>query len=188
MDIPIFPLNTVLFPGGVLPLKIFEQRYLEMTKVCLRDTAPFGVCLIREGIEVGAPALPAEVGCLARIVDWEMPQPGIFHLKAEGTQRFRLLQRQTQKSGLITGQVDLLAADQPMAADSSCRRVLELIIERVGERYFPSPRLDDASWVGYRLAEMLPLALATRQEMLELDLPQQRIDFLRRYLQQQGLA
>src|SRR5712664_744712 len=79
--IPIFPLNTVLYPGGMLPLKIFEQRYLEMTRDCLRDATPFGVCRIREGLEVGTPALAEAVGCTAVIVEWEMPHLGVFHLK-----------------------------------------------------------------------------------------------------------
>ena len=77
-EIPIFPLSTVLFPGGLLPLRIFEQRYLEMTKTCIRDLTPFGVCLIREGQEVGAPAVPHGVGCTARILQWDMPHLGLF--------------------------------------------------------------------------------------------------------------
>ena len=92
-DIHIFPLNTVLFPEGVLPLKIFEQRYLEMTKLCLRDNVPFGVCLIREGTEVGRPAVPQSVGCLASITQWDMPQLGLFHLVTRGGERFRVLGR-----------------------------------------------------------------------------------------------
>jgi Lon protease-like protein len=73
-EIPIFTLGTVLFPGGTLPLKVFEQRYIEMTKECIRDDQPFGVCLIREGSEVGDPALPVSIGCFARIETWDMPQ------------------------------------------------------------------------------------------------------------------
>ena len=70
-DTPLFPLGTVLFPGGLLPLRIFEQRYLEMAKVCLREGTPFGVCLIREGSEVGAPATHEELGCLAQGHRWQ---------------------------------------------------------------------------------------------------------------------
>src|SRR3970040_2837022 len=81
-QIHIFPLNTVLYPEGVLPLKVFEQRYIEMTKACLRDERPFGVCLIREGREVGTAAVPEPVGCLATIESWDMPQLGLFHLVA----------------------------------------------------------------------------------------------------------
>ena len=99
-EIPLFPLNTVLFPGGRLPLRIFEQRYMEMAKSCLRDGAPFGVCLIVEGAEVGAPAVPATVGSLARIASWDMPQLGMLHVSAIGTERFRILRRRTQPDGL----------------------------------------------------------------------------------------
>ncbi|HTS52418.1 MAG TPA: LON peptidase substrate-binding domain-containing protein, partial [Burkholderiales bacterium] len=84
LEIPIFPLGTVLYPGGLLPLRIFEQRYLDMTKSCIRDNAPFGVCLIREGTEVGAAAAPYAVGCTARIAQWDIPHLGLFHLVAHG--------------------------------------------------------------------------------------------------------
>jgi Lon protease-like protein len=87
----LFPLGTVLFPGGLSPLKIFEQRYLDMTKACLRDNLPFGVCLIREGREVGAPAAPENVGCLATIEQWEMPNSSMFHMLARGGERFRVV-------------------------------------------------------------------------------------------------
>src|SRR5205814_7290111 len=87
----LFPLNTVLFPGGVLPLKIFEQRYIEMTKVCIKEDCAFGVCLVKEGREVGTPAVPQDIGCLARIAQWEMPQLGVFHLETQGTRRFRII-------------------------------------------------------------------------------------------------
>ena len=89
-NIALFPLGTVLFPDGLLPLKIFEQRYLDMTKACIRDNQPFGVCLIHEGFEVGAPAAPHSVGCLATIEQWDMPNPGMFHLLARGGERFRI--------------------------------------------------------------------------------------------------
>src|SRR5262245_4738255 len=83
-DLPLFPLNTVLFPGGRLPLRIFEQRYMDMAKACLKDSSPFGVCMIREGLEVGDPAVPADVGTLARITNWDMPQLGMLHVVALG--------------------------------------------------------------------------------------------------------
>src|SRR3982074_2077521 len=91
-DLPLFPLNTVLFPGGRLPLQIFEQRYMEMAKACLRDGSPFGVGLSREGAEVGAPAMPMDIGCLARIVEWDMEQLGVLQISARGGRRFRILE------------------------------------------------------------------------------------------------
>ena len=87
--VPIFPLGTVLFPGGVLPLRIFEVRYVEMAKDCLKEGTPFGVCLIREGVEVGAPAVPEPVGCLAKIAGCDVEELGILKVKAEGLERFQ---------------------------------------------------------------------------------------------------
>ena len=90
----------MLFPGGVLPLRVFEARYMDMTRDCIRDNKPFGVCLIREGREVGAPAVPEPVGCLARIAEWDMQQLGVMTLRTVGTERFRLL---STRSGALRG-------------------------------------------------------------------------------------
>jgi Lon protease-like protein len=185
----IFPLGTVLFPGGALPLKIFEQRYIEMTKTCLRDGRPFGVCLIKEGREVGEPAVPEAVGCLATIEQWDMPQLGLFHLVARGSNRFRLIDCQTARNGLITGVIERFPPDAPLQfVDAACREVLSLIIERLGESHFPAPvRLDDASWVGFRLAEVLPLETRVKQQLLEMDGAQERLARMREILVQEGL-
>ena len=186
----IFPLGTVLFPGGSLPLRIFEQRYLEMTKACLRDERPFGVCLIREGREVGEPAIPERVGCLATIESWDMPQFGVFQLVARGGDRFRLLDSQVAKNGLMTGSVERLAADAPSGhIDPACREVLKRIVERVGEANFPSPiALDDPVWVSYRLAEILPFEARVKQELLEIQDSELRLQRLRELLVQEGLV
>ena len=186
----IFPLGTVLFPGGALPLRIFEQRYLEMTKACLRDSRPFGVCLIREGREVGDPAVPEAIGCLATIERWDMPQLGLFELLARGGERFRLLDTQVAKNGLMTGTIERIEEDQtPCAVDAACREVLKLIIDRVGETNFPRPiSLDDPLWVGYRLAEVLPLDARVKQELLELHGATGRLERLRALLLKEGLV
>jgi uncharacterized protein len=185
----IFPLGTVLFPGAALPLKIFEQRYLEMTKTCLRDDRPFGVCLIKEGREVGDPAVPQAVGCLATIEQWDMPQMGMFQLLARGGDRFRLIESRAAKSGLITGVVERFPPDSPVdLVDDACRRILELIIERVDVSRFEKPfRLCDASWVGFRLAEILPLDMRTKQELLEMTEATQRLSRIRALLEEEGL-
>ncbi|HYN27087.1 MAG TPA: LON peptidase substrate-binding domain-containing protein [Burkholderiales bacterium] len=169
--VPIFPLNTVLYPGSLLPLRIFEQRYLEMTRDCLRDSTPFGVCKIKEGVEVGKPALPEALGCTALIAEWEMPHLGVFHLKARGQQRFRIRHQTIQPSGLIRAEIDLLEEVPGSANKKSlalCRRVLEQIVGRLGAEYFIAPlAYDDPRWVSYRLAEVLPLALEEKQTLLE---------------------
>ncbi len=192
MEMPIFPLGTVLFPGGVLPLKIFEQRYLEMTKACLRDGTPFGVCMIREGKEVGTPAIPSDIGCIARIREWDMPQLGIFLLISEGTSRLRLGQTRVDRTGLLIGEVETL----PMPADAPrppefdrCVAMLKVIVEKIGEDKLPSPaRYDDPAWVAYRLAEFLPLESPARQRLLEMDSPDLLMGVVAKLLRQQGLS
>jgi Lon protease-like protein len=172
-DLPLFPLGTVLFPGGLLPLRLFEQRYLEMGKACLRDASPFGVCRIREGAEVGAPATPEPVGCLARIVRWDMQQLGLLQIVAQGSQRFRILERRLQADGLARASVELLPeeSDAPVPARLAvCRQLLERIAAEHGERMFAQPlRFDSSAWVGARLAEVLPLPGPLKQQLLELD-------------------
>jgi Lon protease-like protein len=185
----IFPLGSVLFPGGALPLKIFEQRYLEMTKVCIRDGKPFGVCLIREGSEVGAPAVPETTGCLATIERWDMHELGLFELLARGGDRFRLLETEVAANGLMSGTIERLPAGTPAPVDPACREMLELIIERIGKAHFPEPiALDDAAWVGYRLAEVLPLDASVKQGLLEMDDAGERLARLRGILVEEGLV
>jgi Lon protease-like protein len=180
-DIPLFPLNSVLFPGGRLPLRIFEQRYMEMAKTCLRDSAPFGVCLIREGREVGAPAIPAEVGTLARIHAWDMPQLGLLHVTALGEQRFRIVERRVQTDGLARASIQMMEEDIDAAIPErciGCVKLLERVIEQQGGLFEPPHRLDSASWVSSRLAEILPLPLPAKQELLELGDARARIERL----------
>jgi uncharacterized protein len=184
----IFPLGTVLFPGGALPLKIFEQRYLEMTKICIRDSKPFGVCLIREGAEVGTPAVPETTGCLANIEQWEMRDLGMFQLLARGGERFRLLDTQVAANGLMSGTIERIAEDAPGEVDPACREVMELIVKQVGVDKFPGPvRLDDPVWVSCRLAEGLPLDMHVKQSLLEADTAT-RINKLREILAAAGVV
>lgn len=174
--LPVFALNTVLFPGGPLALKVFEPRYVEMTKACLRDSTPFGVCLIREGNEVGDPALTAQVGCTARIDQWELPHPNLFHLAAVGEQRFRILTSEVDALGLIVCEAQMLPAEPAsQAPDALCRSVLASAVEQFGSDRFPQPiALDDAAWVSYRLAEILPIAASLKQQLLEAPVEQRQ--------------
>lgn len=170
-DIPLFPLNAVLFPGGRLPLRIFEQRYMEMAKDCLKTEAPFGVCLIREGTEVGAPATPASVGSLAHIATWDMAQLGVLQITARGGRRFRILERRVQTDGLARAEVELLPEDTDAQVPEDCAtcvRLLEHLIDQQGGLFEPPHHLDSCSWVGSRLSELLPLPLDARQQLLEL--------------------
>ncbi len=191
-DIPLFPLGTVLFPGGLLPLRIFEQRYLEMAKGCLREGTPFGVCLIRDGAEVGTPATHENLGCLARITQWDMQQLGLLQLVAQGAERFRVLERRVRADGLILADIELLAeaADMPMPEKfRACRQLLERIVTEHGERLFAKPfLLDSSTWVAARLAEVLPLPTAARQKLLELNDSTQRLEILQRLLTESARA
>ena len=194
-SLPIFPLSTVLFPGGLLPLKIFEQRYVEMAKKCLKEGQPFGVCLITQGAEVAtphdAPTEFAGVGTEARIVDFEMPQLGILHVATRGEARFRVLSHTVEVSGLIRGEVTPIAAEPRVAMTEEfapLANLLELIASRVGPQNFPAERdYGDASWVGYRMAELLPLPLHIKQSMLEVNGADVRLKVLQQFLTQQGL-
>lgn len=185
-DVPLFPLNTVLFPGGLLPLRVFEQRYLEMAKGCLRDGTPFGVCLIREGSEVGSPATHEDLGCLARIVQWDMQQLGLLQLVAQGAERFRVIDRRVRADGLILADIELLSEveDMPMPEKfRPCRQLIERIVAEHGERLFAKPFvLDSSAWVGARLAEVLPLPAAAKQKLLAMHDSMQRLEFMQRLL------
>jgi Lon protease-like protein len=188
--VPLFPLGTVLFPGMRLPLKIFEPRYMEMAKACLKHDAAFGVCLIREGTEVGAPAVPEPVGCLAKIREWDMEQLGILKVRAEGLERFRLASTETTPSGLILGRIDRLPADAAAEVPelAACAEFVRKVIEAVGSSRFGEPYgYDDASWVGFRLAEILPLRNPVRQKLLELTDAGARLAILHRFLRERRL-
>ena len=160
----------MLFPGGRLPLRIFEQRYVRMVTECIRDTTPFGVCLIKDGDEIGAPAVPESFGCTATIEQWDMPHLGLFQIFARGDRVFQLLEQNVEKDGLIRATI-AYQDDQPGPSVPEelepCREVLRQLIERVGPSHFPSPiRLDDAGWVSYRLGELLPVESDTKQQLL----------------------
>ena len=191
-EIAIFPLRTVLFPGGLLPLKIFEQRYLDMTKVCIRDSAPFGVCLIRDGVEVGAPALPHSIGCSARIAEWDMPHLGLFELSCQGEQVFRILEHWTLKSGLLQAHVELMRLPVPLTLPGeyqSLRELLERIIDKFGAERFPAPmQLDDGDWVACRLADVLPLEMEFKQALLEANGPLERLGMLSEFLRSRSVV
>jgi len=188
-EVPLFPLGTVLFPGGLLPLKVFEQRYVDMTKACLRDSTPFGVCLIREGQEIGQPATPQSTGCLATIEQWDVPHPNLFALLARGGERFQVLDTTVNSSGLIIGKIEMLPeASTNAEMDEACEEVLRLAIKRAGADSVPGPiQLDDPLWVSYRLAEILPITPQEKQALLEITDTGARLAKLRELLLAHGI-
>lgn len=193
-DIPLFPLNAVLFPGGSLPLRIFEMRYMDMAKSCLKDGAAFGVCLIQQGAEViqpGAmPALPHDIGTLARIAGWDMQQLGVLNVVAHGEQRFRILTCRSERSGLLRAEVEAIADEPVLAIPAEFARLVPLlrrIVADLAESAPPQPhRFFDAAWVGYRFAELLPISQSARQKLLELDDSASRLKIVWRLLQQKS--
>jgi hypothetical protein len=182
-EIPLFPLGTVLFPGGPLPLRIFEARYIDLVSRCLRDGTGFGVVLIREGAEAGGPALTFDVGTYARIVDFSRQDDGLLGIRAQGERRFRILARRRARDGLNVADVKWLPEDPvvPLPEEfADLGPALEAVLEQVGEPYASlERRLDDAAWVAGRLAEIVPIPPGHKQHCLELDDPVERLRFLR---------
>ncbi|HEV7412419.1 MAG TPA: LON peptidase substrate-binding domain-containing protein [Casimicrobiaceae bacterium] len=195
LTLPLFPLKAVLFPGGLLPLKVFEQRYIDMTKRCIQDDTPFGVCLLTRGEEVarrGVPETPefAPIGTLARITSWDMPQLGILQLRTEGGSRFQVHSHRTADDGLVVAQATSILPEPKVPLPEihqALAGLLELMINRVGREHFMGEALDDASWVGYRLAELLPLPANIKQSMLEINDSEVRLTAIAQFLKQQDL-
>ena len=189
--VPIFPLQTVLYPGGLLPLRIFEVRYMDMAKACLKNGTGFGICLIREGQEVGTPALPERVGCLARIAEADMEELGILKVKALGLERFRIVSSEVNRQGLIIGEIE---KHEPEAAHGEtpgfqqCTEFHAKAMTAIGPERFPEPYdFEDPSWVSFRLAEILPLRPDVKQRLLELTDAALRMAILHRFLRTQKL-
>jgi Lon protease-like protein len=180
-SIALFPLNIVLFPGGTLPLRIFETRYVDMVRSCMRGDQRFGVVLIREGSEVG-PAETFEVGTMAKIIDFHQLSDGFLGLSCIGEQRFRILTRGRQADGLNLAQIEWMGVEPNVAVPERHARLAELlqtVLPQLGEVYAGiEMHLDDAAWVGHRLAEILPIAAAEKQFCLELHDPIERLDVL----------
>jgi uncharacterized protein len=192
--VTIFPLGTVLFPGGVLPLRIFEARYVDMVRQCMRNDEPFGVCLITEGNEVGKPADHEQVGCATRIVNFDKEPSGILNLRTIGEQRFKINSSKVNHQGLIIAEIEHINAEDDAAIPSDmdrCTKVVEQVIAELVETE-PDPMkrvleppylLKSASWVSHRLCEILPFGPSSKQLMLELNDPLQRLSIMNQVLQ-----
>jgi len=188
-ELPLFPLHTVLFPGGRLAVRVFEQRYVDMVAASLKADTPFGVCLIKRGTEVGAAAEPQAVGTAARIVQCDLERPGILQIVARGEERFRVRSLATRKDQLVVAQVESLNEVGGPMPERHYRLVeaLRHVLEQAGENaYFPPARLDDAGWVSGRLVELLPLPLGLKQALLELDDIAMRLDVLAEFFPPPG--
>ena len=180
-ELPLFPLNAVLFPGGPLPLRIFEPRYLDMVSRCLREQSGFAVVLIGEGAEAEGPTSFAATGTEARIVDFDRLEDGLLGISCLGRERVRVVEAWREADGLNRGRVLDISAD-PIVALPADRAWLGQVVRQVmpetGDTYRHVELREDAGWVGNRLAEMLPLSLADRQMLLELSDPLERLAVL----------
>lgn len=213
MRVALFPLATVLFPQGVLPLRVFEARYLDMVRDCMRDGTLFGVSLITDprATDLSRTTALADVGCLAKIDAWDMKQLGLLHIRAIGQDRFRLLKTEIQADGLVIGEIALIDPDDdaPVAAEHrACVDLLMRILDDLRAQYegrrrsedAPEPNdvltqlpfaepyhMDSSAWVSNRLCEVLPVPLKAKQKLMELTDAPTRLQIVHAYLKQHSV-
>ena len=201
-SLPLFPLGTVLFPGGLLPLRVFEVRYLDMIGKCHKAGAPFGVVSLSQGSEVRVPGGTeafATVGTLATISGLDTPQPGLMVIRAQGEQRFRITSSDQLKHGLWVANVERMGADMAVAVPDdlkSTAQALERLIQSLQQKSQGSGQmpvngplhLNDCGWVANRWCELLPLPLQLKQRLMELDNPLVRLELVGDVLARTGIA
>jgi uncharacterized protein len=201
-SLPLFPLGTVLFPDGLLPLRIFEVRYLDMISRCHKAGAPFGVVLLTQGSEVRRPGASesfSQVGTLATISEMETPRPGLMMIRANGAQRFRIQSSDQLKHGLWVADVERIAADMTVAVPDDLKKTAEALAKLIEslQQKAESParmppqgpwRLDDCGWVANRWCEFLPLPMQLKQQLMELENPLVRLELVSDVLARTGIA
>ena len=201
-SLPLFPLGTVLFPGGVLPLRIFEVRYLDMIGKCYKAGAPFGVVSLTEGSEVRVPGGKeafAKVGTIATISELETPQPGLMVIRAHGEQRFRITSSDLLRHGLWVANVERVNADLAVPVPDDLQNTAQALVRLIrsleqqsgsgGSMPLNSPyRLDDCGWVANRWCELLPLSVQLKPRLMELDNPLVRLELVSDVLARTGIA
>lgn len=202
INIPLFPLRMTLYPQGLLPLKIFEVRYLDMIKHCFKERLPFGVVTLLVGDEVRKPEEEisfSKFGTLAKIIEFDAVSPSMFAIACEGTQRFQVLESERQKNGLWTANVQLLCDDQNervppelmMAADTLEAFFKKFVTQGLSPQYYPMSnpwRLDECGWVANRWCEMLPLPPEQKVHLLAMDSPRLRLDLIQEILEELGIS
>jgi uncharacterized protein len=187
MKIPLFPLNTVIFPEGELPIRLFEPRYIDMVSECLRKDSGFGICLIEEGEEAGLPAKFFPMGTEVKIIDWDRTDDGLLGITVKGQQRFKVESFDLQQDNLCVGDVTYLDEDEELMPDEY--QNFSALLKEIGNRYeLPflteeSERFEDANWVSERLAELLPFEMSSKQALLEMDNALHRFDYMQSLLE-----
>lgn len=203
LSLPLFPLGTVLFPGGLMPLQIFEVRYLDMISRCHKAGAPFGIVSLQKGKEVRKAGSEAEqfntIGTLANIEHLERPQPGLMVIRCVGLQRFRIQRCEQLKHGLWIGDVERIEEDHLVAVPEDLQpaaRALQQLLDTLRDRgqdddllpLHPPLRLDDCGWLANRWCELLPLPLQLKQQLMELDNPLVRLELVADFLNRAQIA
>jgi uncharacterized protein len=201
-SLPLFPLGAVLFPGGVLPLRIFEVRYLDMIGRCHKAGAPFGVVLLTQGSEVRKPGSTeafSHVGTLATIIECETPRAGLMMVRARGAQRFRITASDQMKHGLWIADVERIEADMAVPIPNDLKitaqalgKLIQSLQEKTGapeQMPLQGPwHLDDCAWVANRWCELLPLPMQLKQRLMELENPLVRLELVSDVLTRTGIA
>ena len=215
-SLPLFPLGTVLYPGGLLPLQIFEVRYLDMIGKCHKTGAPFGVVSLSEGSEVRKPAHATsknsppsgdgfaheafhDVGTLARIDAFSIPQPGLMRIECTGMQRFRIARREKLKHGLWIADVTQITPDRPIPIPDDLAPVSVALAQLLATLHLRDPtslsaivpssaQLTDSGWVANRWCELLPISPELKQQLMELENPLVRLELVGDILDRTGIA
>lgn len=198
-SLPLFPLGTVLFPGGELPLRIFEVRYLDLIDRCYKANAPFGVVNLVQGSEVQVAGAPNEeldrTGTLSHVVKLERAQPGLFLVQCKGSQRFQIDRQERLKHGLWVADVTLLPEDHSVGIPDDLRHISESLARlraSLHERGALGPdddtaKYDDCGWVSNRWLELLPLKNELKQRLMVLDNPLLRLELVSDILSRSGM-
>jgi len=182
MQLPLFPLSSIVMPDGLMPLRLFERRYIDMVKDCFRHGSGFGICLVKNGNEAGTPAEPYPWGTSVSIIDFDQGADGLLHITARGDQEFSVLNYSVSDTGLLVGEVELLPTKKKTAMQAEYELLankLELILSYLDtDTRFEETQFDNADWVCHRLLEVLPLAPEAKFELLQMDTNAERLQAL----------
>jgi uncharacterized protein len=195
--IALFPLNTVLFPEGVLPLRVFETRYIDMVRACMKSNTSFGVVAIQSGAEIGEVATPYSVGTIAHITEWDMPELGVLLIQTRGGDRFRILETRLLPSQRLEARIDFIPIEPVVDGGDNlkvCAEVLNVVIQDIERRAredqepqfiapFSEPyELNNPAWVANRWCEILPIPLVEKQRLLEMQDVSMRLQTIEDFL------
>ena len=183
MELPLFPLSSLVLPEGLISLRIFERRYLDMIADVMRSGSGFGICLIREGEETGEAATPHLLGTLVHVTDWDQGDDGLLHVRCEGSQLFRIVETRISDNQLLIGEVELLPVEPSRPLEEEFEPLagtLDTLLTELREYVtYPSARLDDAVWVSNRLIELLPLQAQDKILLLQMQSSSDRLRLLK---------